>query len=221
MNRPIERPDSALRAWLEMGPDRGRPEALERALAATRRVPQRPSWTFPERWLPLNRTLVAAAAALILVVSVAVVFLRPAANVGPPVSPSPTTDAPRATEPATVATTANPAILPAELRRIWVGVPHDFPGASDVQALNMQFQFGQVSVSVNNTYGQDHVTSKATFQGADTLELTAVANGCDLGVVGHYRWTLSAGGTHLQLAVLDDPCAARSAALAGEWWSVD
>ena len=60
MNPPIERPDSAMRAWLEAGPDRGRPEALERALAATRRVPQRPSWTFPERWLPMQLTLTRA-----------------------------------------------------------------------------------------------------------------------------------------------------------------
>ena len=220
MNRPIERPDSALRAWLEVGPDRGRPEVLERALAATRRVPQRPSWTFPERWLHVNRTLLAATAAIILV-AVAAVFLRPVATVGPPASPSPTSDAPRATEPSTEPATANPAVLPAELRHIWVGVPHDFPGASNVESLNMQFQFGQVSVSVNNAYGQDHVTSTATFQGSNTLQLTAVANGCDLGVVGLYRWTLSGGGTHLYLAVLDDPCATRSAALAGDWYSAD
>src|SRR5215475_561322 len=84
MNASTDRPDSALRAWLELGPDRGRPEAIERALAATRRVPQRPGWTFPERWLRVNRALIAAAAALIIVISGAAFILRPASdNVGP------------------------------------------------------------------------------------------------------------------------------------------
>src|SRR4051812_44391924 len=89
MNSSIDRPDSALRAWLETGPERGRTEALERALAATRRVPQRPGWTFPERWLPVNRLFLAAAAALVVVIGGAALLLRPAATVGPPSSPTP------------------------------------------------------------------------------------------------------------------------------------
>lgn len=51
MNDRVER---ALASWLADGPERGSREALERALAATRRVPQRPGWTFPERWLPVQ-----------------------------------------------------------------------------------------------------------------------------------------------------------------------
>ncbi len=51
-----ETTDRALRAWLEQGPDRGPSEGLARALAATRRTPQRPGWSFPERWLPMQLT---------------------------------------------------------------------------------------------------------------------------------------------------------------------
>lgn len=49
MNQSI---DPRVAAWLEEGPDRGPQEGLERALAATRTVSQRPTWTFPGRWLP-------------------------------------------------------------------------------------------------------------------------------------------------------------------------
>jgi Tol biopolymer transport system component len=52
-----EMTDRALRAWLEQGPDKGPSEGLARALAATRRTSQRPAWTFPERWLPVQLTM--------------------------------------------------------------------------------------------------------------------------------------------------------------------
>jgi hypothetical protein len=44
--------DPAIGAWLQEGPERGPQHGLERALAATRRVSQRPGWVFPRRWLP-------------------------------------------------------------------------------------------------------------------------------------------------------------------------
>lgn len=49
--------DRALADWLREGPDYGPREALERALAATRRVSQRPGWALPERWLPMQLTM--------------------------------------------------------------------------------------------------------------------------------------------------------------------
>lgn len=44
--------DVVLAEWLNEGPERGPAHALERALAATRRVDQRPAWTFAGRWVP-------------------------------------------------------------------------------------------------------------------------------------------------------------------------
>jgi hypothetical protein len=49
--------DRALADWLRDGPDRGSSEGLERALAAARHTSQRPGWTFPERWLPMQLTM--------------------------------------------------------------------------------------------------------------------------------------------------------------------
>src|SRR4029078_4192358 len=151
MNPPIDRSDSALRAWLELGPDRGRPEAIERALAATRRVPQRPGWTYPERWIPVNRALLAAAAALIVVVAGAAMVLRPANNIRPGGSPSPrapshaTPSAPRATT----------GVVPAVLQHDWVGAPHDLLGTSKVQSPRLQVYFGEGGVSAQRRYGKN------------------------------------------------------------------
>ena len=49
-----ESTDRLLVDWLREGPERGPREGLERALAATHRVGQRPGWTLPERWLPMT-----------------------------------------------------------------------------------------------------------------------------------------------------------------------
>jgi Tol biopolymer transport system component len=51
MNESTER---VLADWLAEGPDRGPTSGLERAMAATRRTTQRPGWTIPERWLPMQ-----------------------------------------------------------------------------------------------------------------------------------------------------------------------
>jgi Tol biopolymer transport system component len=49
--------DRVLADWLREGPEQGPREGLERSLAATRRVGQKPGWALPERWLPMQLTL--------------------------------------------------------------------------------------------------------------------------------------------------------------------
>ena len=49
--------DRMLADWLREGPESGPREGLERTLAATRRVGQRPGWTLPERWMPMQLTM--------------------------------------------------------------------------------------------------------------------------------------------------------------------
>jgi TolB protein len=46
--------DPAFQAWLVDGPDRGPADGLEAALAATRGVRQRPSWTVADWWRPAS-----------------------------------------------------------------------------------------------------------------------------------------------------------------------
>ncbi|HEX5014713.1 MAG TPA: hypothetical protein VFV72_11220 [Candidatus Limnocylindrales bacterium] len=52
-----ETADRLLVDWLAEGPERGPLQSLERALAATRRTSQRPGWTIPERWIPMQLTM--------------------------------------------------------------------------------------------------------------------------------------------------------------------
>lgn len=49
--------DRVIADWLDEGPESGHRDGLERALAATRRVGQRPGWSLPERWIPLPLTM--------------------------------------------------------------------------------------------------------------------------------------------------------------------
>jgi len=49
--------DRELSDWLRAGPEFGPREGLEQALAATRDVGQRPGWTLPERWLPMQLSM--------------------------------------------------------------------------------------------------------------------------------------------------------------------
>ena len=79
-----ESADRLLVTWLDEGPDRGSPEAVERAMAATRRTSQRPGWTIPERWLPMQlairpagvpRPMLFLVAAALLAVALAGVLL--------------------------------------------------------------------------------------------------------------------------------------------------
>ena len=49
--------DRVLADWLREGPEQGPREGLERALAATRRVGQKPGWALLERWLPMQLTM--------------------------------------------------------------------------------------------------------------------------------------------------------------------
>jgi Tol biopolymer transport system component len=57
-----ESTDKALVAWLQEGPDWGPTQPLADALATTRRTSQRPGWSFPERWLPMQLTMLRAPA---------------------------------------------------------------------------------------------------------------------------------------------------------------
>jgi hypothetical protein len=162
----------------------------------------------------VNRALLAAAAALIVVVGAVTILPRLVSNVGPP-GPSSSPPASTATPPPSTQPTQDSSRVPDELMHVWVGAPHDFPGAGKVDALHFEFYFGQVIVHAN--FGKDLFDSPITVTGPNTLQLTGLSNGCAIGLVGHYTWSLSRGGTLLHLVADDDACPARSAALAGDW----
>lgn len=92
MNESMER---ALADWLHEGPDSGPLDGLERALAATRHLGQRPGWTLPERWIPMQLTMartrsqrplvaIAMLALLILTVFATTLFIGSRREAPPP-----------------------------------------------------------------------------------------------------------------------------------------
>lgn len=90
--------DSALAAWLSEGPDDGPRAGLERALAASRSVRQRPGWTYAARWWPVaheaNRTPPARAVGFLLLIALMAVALAIALVAGSrPPAPNPLTPA--------------------------------------------------------------------------------------------------------------------------------
>lgn len=70
--------DRVLADWLHEGPESGPREGLERSLAATRRVGQRPGWTLPERWIPMELTMARARVQRPVLVIVVVALLTAA-----------------------------------------------------------------------------------------------------------------------------------------------
>jgi Tol biopolymer transport system component len=91
--------DRALADWLREGPEQGPREGLERALAATRRTSQRPGWSFPERWLPMQLTMqrmpamrpafyLALIALLAVALLVALLFVGSQRRLPPPYGPA-------------------------------------------------------------------------------------------------------------------------------------
>jgi Tol biopolymer transport system component len=79
--------DHELADWLHEGPESGQRDGLDRALAATRRVGQRPGWTLPERWIPLDMTMTQArvhrpAVAIVTLAMLVVALLAAAIYIG-------------------------------------------------------------------------------------------------------------------------------------------
>jgi hypothetical protein len=72
MNETIDR---RFGQWLREGPEDGPGDGLERALAATRGTAQRPGWTFPERWLPMQVSSHPVFASRLLIYVVALALL--------------------------------------------------------------------------------------------------------------------------------------------------
>lgn len=189
-------------------------------LGQTARVRQRPAWLRPGRWIGMNGFLGRPQLVAVIVVLVAIVgggmFLmqRNQATVGTPsASPtaSPVSSAPSGNRP--------PGLAAALSSSDWLGDHRPVVGPGAGAAL----RFGPTSVSVTqaNVMSAAVLTSSA-YGGGDPsqliLETGAGDKACQTGDRGTYRWAVSARDLTLTLDVVQDACAARSAAIAGTWW---
>ena len=127
--------------------------------------------------------------------------------------------------PATTITTATttgttPGGTPAELVDRWVGPPRTVGNlGTGTAAAFVDISDGFVVYETGIAENPKAFNSDVAATGADTIEMTLVGDilDCIDGDVGHYRWSLSAEATTLTLTANDDACAARQAALQGQW----
>ena len=206
--------DRIARAWLDLMPD----EAPDRAVAAVlQAVDTAPQVRRPWRrltWRPsnMNRTIIAAAVlgAVVLAVGGGLWITRSEGpSTGAP-SPTPSADAsPSASAPA--------ATVPEELQFQWLGTVVDAPGLPSgrdrafltIGASTVEMPGGPLPLLVSDVPSADgNVLRLVTRESAD---------GCELGDVGLYGWSLSPKGSLLQLTATNDDCASRRAAFEGEW----
>lgn len=110
--------------------------------------------------------------------------------------------------------------VPDELLDRWAGPPRDLGtlGTGTAGAFVVIGEF--LELETGNADNPKVFSSSVTADGTDGLRLDLLSGwvDCHGGDVGHYRWSLTPGGTTLTLTALDDECEARAAAIDGEWW---
>ena len=193
-------PDRLLRAWLDLMPDEAPDRVIASVLQATAAAPQARAlpWLGPRRSV-MNRFSIAAVVAAVAVAIGGLWYLnRPVADIGPPPSPSPTTQV---------------ASVPVELRFSWLGELREVPGLPTDRSV-----LGFDETMAHYLEGFD---STVTVASGDRLELTLdaahAATGCEAGDAGSYDYALSPGGTKLTLTAVGDDCQARTDAISGDW----
>jgi hypothetical protein len=112
-----------------------------------------------------------------------------------------------------------PVTIPEGLRHVWMGPTRQVPGLVpaaitsflELDARAMRFNGADTGPRVLGSSAS--LASETTVQ----FELLNDEAGCHRGDAGSYSFTLSPTGRGLTLGMLSDPCAARVAAIAGDW----
>jgi hypothetical protein len=216
-------PDRIVRAWLDLMPDEAPDRAIANVLHAVERTPQVRLIRLPGRWKDstVNRySLLAAAAALIVVVAGASFALRgPSGPGGPPATPTASPTSPSAS-PSQAASTAL-APLPDDMWGDWVADVGATPGLGDAPQriqLSAAWQDG-LSAWVQLDDGSLDFYSASVPAGPGEIRLVSSdsLSGCTVRDEGRYRWSRSPDGLFLTLELIEDACALRATTLARSW----
>lgn len=199
--------DRILDAFLAEGvhevPDRVLDVAFARIERTSQRRIARTPWRFPQMTPTLRFAAIAAAALAIGIV------LVPAVGPSDIVTPSPT---------AAPTPYPSPQPMPAALKWWWSGDPRPFEGLPmNEEAAQLVMDDGALRLSLRSSNASIDSTVLETAPGI--LELTSVQGGygCATGAVGTWMYTLSEGGTKLDLTPILEPCDLRSQVLSGRW----
>ena len=125
-----------------------------------------------------------------------------------------------ATSVATTAVSTESGGVPEVLVDRWVGPPRAVGNlGTGTAAAFVEISDGFVVYETGIADNPKAFDSDLVATDADTIEMTLVGDVLDCvdGAVGSYRWSLSPQATTLTLTADDDECAARQAALEGQW----
>jgi len=160
------------------------------------------------RFLTMKNFQFAAAAAVVVAVAAigAIALNRPSPN-GVLPTPAPTqTPAPSL------------STVPAALAATWVGSTREIPGLSPAATQSrLKVTFSTLLVYAGPE--QPVLSSTAAIAAPGTLQLTLSTDGvnCHAGDIGTYQYSLSPSSRALTLTANADACAARAAAIGGDW----
>lgn len=191
------------------------PNYLDDVLQQTARTSQRPRWSFPERWIQVNRRTFQAATTIAVVV-VAVGAFYALGNKGPGTLPtSGPSPSPSPTPEAIVA-------LPQSMRGDWHAEVDNLSGlTSEAQPirLSISWEDGRGLWVQLDGDGRQVLQSSPLEAPAGEIRIRAKpeAVNCEAGQEGRYRWDRSSDGLFLTLELIDDPCQDRANALARTW----
>jgi hypothetical protein len=194
-----------VRSWLKEDAHENADRVLDLVLDQIDTTPQRRATWWPvRRLMTMNSTtrygIAAAAVVLAALVGFSLINNQLANDPTPTPSPSGTALGP----------------LPAALQHPFIGPPRTLvgingePTAAVLVFDGSTFKFDKGDFNV--------LDSTATVTASGQLQLTTVRSGfsCNTGDVGLYHYSLSPGGSRLTISGSDD-CAARRAAMVGEW----
>ena len=214
--------DRIARAWLELSPDEAPDNVVAGVLEAIATTPQVRSW----RWLiwrstPMNRIPLALGAAAVVAIAGALVLSRsgPGPDIGSSPSPVPTTTGSAASP--SSSPTAAAGSVPNELREIWMGGHRGLVAPEAGTLISFTQDTFQLAQSAGSTARYLESTASSTGDRQLRLELTSGGDGCQVGDVGTYTWSLSPSGRILTIVEEQDACPTRAGTIVGEWWLMD
>jgi|SRR3954454_7786835 hypothetical protein len=225
-DRDIER---VLDRWFIEGPAHMPDEFFDAVLDQVDRIPQRRLARLQTRLLDmhLNLRLAAAAVAILVVAGFGAAWFSQ--NKGVAVSPTATPGVPATSSPAllssptpsiTAAPSAAAQLVPVPLRHGWTGPTRDVAGLTPAPiAAGLVLSGDSLYFNGGDSANSSALYSTASTEGTDQLRVVLSLDdaGCTEGTAGTYRFTVSPGGGYLSLAVVDDPCKARTQAVSGNW----
>lgn len=199
--------DRILDAFLADGVHEMPDRVLDSAFARIERTPQRriarTPWRFPRMTPTLRFSALAAAA---LAIGIAIVPALGPSNI---VTPSPT---------AAPSPYPSPQPMPAALKWWWSGDPRQVDGSTTKeQAAQLVMDDGALRLRLRSGTMTQGSIVRETAPGIIELTSTWDGEGCPGLAVGSWSYTLSEGGTKLDLAPIDERCVSREAVLAGRW----